>query len=229
MSIEATAAGVVTAAALEGDPQIEIENPEQHIATLNEHGKLKLQVRVQKNRGYVSADQNVDSSMGIGWIPVDSVHTPVRRVNYRMDAARLGRTTDYEKLTIDVWTNGTVSPEDAVASAASILQDHLGIFSGVMEAPVVAVEPEPEIDTEFEALLDKSLEELDISARSTNCLKNADIHTLRDLVRKTEREILETKNFGKRSLEELQELLERLELSFGMEVADPVTEGVASA
>jgi len=209
----------VTAAALEGDPQIEICDPDVHIATVNEEGHFKLQAQIRNGRGYVSADKNLDETMGIGWIPVDSVHSPVRRVNYRVEAARLGRTTDYERLVLEIWTNGTVSPEVALSRASMLLKDHLSIFIDAEES--IREEPQQGVSEELsglDALLEKSIDELDLSVRSANCLKNANIHTLRDLVRRSEREMLETKNFGKKSLEELQELLSRLGLAFGMDV-----------
>jgi DNA-directed RNA polymerase subunit alpha len=211
----------IKAGDLAGDPQIEIVDPDVHIATVNEEGRFKLQAQVKRGRGYVGADKNFDESMGIGWIPIDSAHSPVRRVNYRVESARLGRTTDYERLVLEVWTNGTIPPEESVSLAAMLLKDHLGIFidaeeslrddSGMGEGGEL---------TGVDALLSKSIDDLDLSVRSANCLKNANIHTLRDLVRRSEKDMLETKNFGKKSLEELQELLSRLGLRFGMDVPD---------
>lgn len=217
LSIDIAGPGVVTAGQLLGDSQIEIVDPSVHVATLNEEGRLKMQLKVAIGRGYVAAEKNFEESLGIGWMPVDSAHSPVRRVNYQIDAARLGRTTDYEKLTLEVWTNGTVSPQEAVSLAAVLLRDHLGIFvtaeGGLREESGAHREP-----TGLDGLLAKSIDELDLTVRSANCLKNANIHTLRDLVRRSEKEMLETKNFGKKSLEELQDLLTRLGLSFGMDL-----------
>jgi len=174
---------------------------------------------VQKGRGYVSAERNFDESMGIGWIPVDSAHSPVRRVNFRVEAARLGQTTDYERLILEVGTNGTVSPEEAVGLAAMLLKDHLVIFISAEDSlKDVGSERDGDELSSMDALLARSIDELDLSVRSANCLKNANIHTLRDLVRRSEKDMLETKNFGKKSLEELQELLSKLGLSFSMEV-----------
>lgn len=223
--------GKVTAAQMNEDPQIEIVDPSIHIATLNEEGKLKLQAQVKLGRGYVSADRNFDETMGIGWIPVDSAHSPVRRVNYRVEAARLGQTTDYERLILEVWTNGTVSPEEAVSLAAMLLKDHLGIF---IQSEESLRHDGGELGREelagLDALLAKNIDELDLSVRSANSLKNANIHTLRDLVRRTEKDMLETKNFGKKSLEEVQEVLEKLGLSLGMEVPDrPGSGGVGAS
>jgi DNA-directed RNA polymerase subunit alpha len=213
--------GEVTAGQLTQDPQVEIVDPDVHLATVNEGGNLKLQALVRKGRGYVSADRNFDETMGIGWVPIDSAHSPVRRVNYRVEAARLGQTTDYERLVLEVTTNGTVTPEEAVSRAAMLLKDHLTIF---IEAEESIHDTSRDDDSEelagMEALLAKGIDELDLSVRSANSLKNANIHTLRDLVRKSEKEMLETKNFGKKSLEEVQDVLGKLGLNFGMEVPE---------
>jgi DNA-directed RNA polymerase subunit alpha len=213
--------GEVTAGQLTQDPQVEIVDPDVHLATVNEGGNLKLQAHVRKGRGYVSADRNFDETMGIGWVPIDSAHSPVRRVNYRVEAARLGQTTDYERLVLEVTTNGTVTPEEAVSRAAMLLKDHLTIF---IEAEESIHDTSRDDDSEelagMEALLAKGIDELDLSVRSANSLKNANIHTLRDLVRKSEKEMLETKNFGKKSLEEVQDVLGKLGLNFGMEVPE---------
>jgi len=221
MSIDFDGAGKVTAAQMNEDAQIDIVDPSIHIATVNEEGKLKVQAQVKRGRGYVSADRNFDESMGIGWIPIDSAHSPVRRVNYRVEAARLGQTTDYERLILEVWTNGTVSPEEAVSLAAMLLKDHLGIF---IQSEESLRHDGSELGLEelagLDALLAKNIDELDLSVRSANSLKNANIHTLRDLVRRTEKDMLETKNFGKKSLEEVQEVLDKLGLSLGMEVPE---------
>ena len=221
MSIDFDGAGKVTAAQMSEDGQIDIIDPSIHIATVNEEGKLKLQAQVKRGRGYVAADRNFDEAMGIGWIPVDSAHSPVRRVNYRVEAARLGQTTDYERLILEVWTNGTVSPEEAVSLAAMLLKDHLGIF---IQSEESLRHDGGELGLEelagLDALLAKNIDELDLSVRSANSLKNANIHTLRDLVRRTEKDMLETKNFGKKSLEEVQEVLDKLGLSLGMEVPE---------
>ena len=219
LSIDVQGPGNVTAGQMAEDPQVEIHDQEVHVATLNEEGHLKLQAQLRKGRGYVAADRNFDEAMGIGWIPLDSAHSPVRRVNYRVEAARLGQTTDYERLILEVWTNGTISPEEAVSLAAMLLKDHLGIF---IQSEESLRHDGSELGREelagLDALLAKNIDELDLSVRSANSLKNANIHTLRDLVRRTEKDMLETKNFGKKSLEEVQEVLDKLGLSLGMEV-----------
>lgn len=206
----------VRAADLAGDPQIEICDPDVHVATVNEEGRLRLKVQISLGRGYVTAEKNIDESLGLGWIPVDSSHSPVKRVNYTVEAARLGRMTDYEKLTLEVWTNGTVTPEESVSLASTLLKDHLAIFIAAEESLRGEGSSSGQDLSELDAVLSKSLEEFDLSVRTANCLKNASIQTVRDLVSKSENEILEIKNFGKKSLEELQELLSRLGLSFGM-------------
>jgi DNA-directed RNA polymerase subunit alpha len=230
LSIDFEGTGKVSADQMSEDAQIEIVDPSIHIATVNEAGRLKLQAQVKRGRGYVSADRNFDESLGIGWIPVDSAHSPVRRVNYRVEAARLGQTTDYERLILEVWTNGTVSPEEAVSLAAMLLKDHLGIF---IQSEESLRHDGGELGREelagLDALLAKNIDELDLSVRSANSLKNANIHTLRDLVRRTEKDMLETKNFGKKSLEEVQEVLDKLGLSLGMEVPDRPSGGVGAS
>ncbi|MDX1630597.1 MAG: DNA-directed RNA polymerase subunit alpha [Thermoanaerobaculia bacterium] len=214
----------VTAGDFSSDPQVEIVDEDVHIATVNEEGHLKLQARVDWGRGYVSAEENFDESLGIGWIPVDSVHSPVKRVSYSVGKARLGRSTDYERLELEVRTNGTVSPQDAVSLAAQLLSEHLTLFM-VSEKRMPEIEEieEPEEPSELEKKLEKSIDELALSVRSINTLKNANIHTLRDLVTRTEREVLEAKGFGKKSMEELQEALDETELELGMDVEESVS------
>ena len=228
LTIDVNGPGTVTAGQMTEDPQIEIIDPAVHIATLNEEGRLKLQAQVKRGRGYVSADRNFDESMGIGWVPVDSAHSPVRRVNYRVEAARLGQTTDYERLILEVWTNGTVSPEQSVSLAATLLKDHLGIFIQSEEGLRHDGSEVSEELAGLDALLARQIDELDLSVRSANSLKNANIHTLRDLVRRSEKDMLETKNFGKKSLEEVQEVLDKLGLSLGMEVPERPGSGASA-
>ena len=209
--------GVVTAADFESDPDIEILDPTAHIATLSKEGSLKLEARLKRGRGYQVADRNADSDLPLGYIPIDSIHSPVRRVNYHVEGARVGQTTDYDKLVLEVWTNGAVSPQEAVSLAAELLGDHLRIFSA-FETRGEAIEEAmaPEVDPRLAEMLAKPIEELDLSVRSANCLKNANIRTLGDLVQRTEREMLSTKNFGRKSLDEIKDVLASLGLSFGM-------------
>jgi len=221
LSLDVKGPSEVKAAQFGADPQLEITDETASIATVNEEGHFKLQAKVGWGRGYVSAEKNFDETMGIGWIPIDSMHSPVRRVNYRIEAARLGRATDYERLVLEVWTNGTVSPEDAVSMAAQLLQEHLNIFMVTEKsAPALGVGTGVALSPEMEAILGKSVDELELSVRSVNTLKNANIHTVRDLVSKNERDMLEAKGFGRKSLEELQEALGRFGLSLGMDVGE---------
>jgi len=216
-------AGIVRAKDIEGDADVEILEPEAHIATVSDGGKLHMELRMKRGRGYVSADKNFDEDLGIGWIPVDSVHSPVKKVNYLVEAARLGQTTDYDKLTIDVWTNGSVTAQDAVSLAAKLIRDHLNIFinlEDVADQPAEAQADQPRTGALNENL-DKSVEELELSVRSYNCLKNANIRTIRELVQKTEAEMLKTKNFGRKSLNEIKEILHSMGLSLGMRVDQP--------
>jgi DNA-directed RNA polymerase subunit alpha len=215
--------GVVRAKDIEGDADLEILEPEAHIATVSEGGKLHMELRMKRGRGYVSADKNFDEDLGIGWIPIDSVHSPVKKVNYLVEAARLGQTTDYDKLTIDVWTNGSVTPRDSVSLAAKLVRDHLNIFINLEDAADQAAEAAAEMPRTgaLNENLDKSVEELELSVRSYNCLKNANIRTIRELVQKTEAEMLKTKNFGRKSLNEIKEILHSMGLSLGMRLDQP--------
>ena len=223
LTLRVTKPGEVRARDIEGDADVEILEPEAHIATVSDGGKLHMELRMKRGRGYVSADKNFDEDLGIGWIPVDSVHSPVKKVNYLVEAARLGQTTDYDKLTIDVWTNGSVTASDAVSLAAKLIRDHLNIFINVDDAADQAQEAQadqPRSGTSNENL-DKSVEELELSVRSYNCLKNANIRTIRELVQKTEAEMLRTKNFGRKSLNEIKEILHSMGLSLGMRIEQP--------
>jgi DNA-directed RNA polymerase subunit alpha len=215
--------GVVRAKDIEGDADVEILEPEAHIATVSEGGKLNMELRMKRGRGYVSADKNFDEDLGIGWIPIDSVHSPVKKVNYLVEAARLGQTTDYDKLTIDVWTNGSVTPRDAVSLAAKLVRDHLNIFINLEDTADQAAEAAADAPRAgaLNENLDKSVEELELSVRSYNCLKNANIRTIRELVQKTEAEMLKTKNFGRKSLNEIKEILHSMGLSLGMRLDQP--------
>jgi DNA-directed RNA polymerase subunit alpha len=219
LSLEVSGPRAVKAGDFTGDPQVEICDPDVHIASVNEEGKLKLQVEVARGRGYVSAENNFDETMGLGWIPVDSVHSPIKRVNYKVESERVGRATDYERLNLEVWTNGTMSPEEAVSMASTLMRDHLTIFIESEESMVEEISGgETEEISGIDAILGRTIDELDLSVRSANCLKNANIHSLRDLVRRSEKEMLETKNFGRKSLEEVREVLGSMGLRLGMDV-----------
>jgi DNA-directed RNA polymerase subunit alpha len=218
--LDAEQPGEVKSGNITPDPDIEILDPNVHIATIGEGGKLKIEMRIRNGRGYVQADENFEEDLPIGYIPLDSVHSPIKRVNYTVEAARLGQTTDYDKLVLDVWTNGCIIPQDAIAQAAKIVKDHMFIFINFEEQPE---EQEEEVDREAERMYDnlkRSVEELELSVRSYNCLKNADIKTIGQLVQKTEAEMLKTKNFGRKSLNEIKEILSEMGLAFGMKLSD---------
>jgi len=225
LTLEAKAKGIATADAFEDDAQVEILNPEAPISTLAEGGRLRLEATVAKGRGYVPADRNFDPEAPIGTIPLDSAHSPVRRVNYHVEAARVGQATDYDKLVLEVWTNGTITPRDAVGVAAVLLREHLAIFVNTETEDSGAIAGSDLPQSELDALLDTSVEELELSVRSANCLKNAGIRTLRELVQKTEKDMLETKNFGRKSLNEIKEILREKGLAFGMRLETPAARG----
>ena len=220
IQLQADQPGEVKSGDIAGDPDVEILDPNVHIATVGDGGKLDIEMLLKNGRGYVQADENFEEDLPIGYIPLDSVHSPIKRVNYEVEAARLGQTTDYDRLVLDVWTNGCVPPQDAVAQASKILKDHMMIFINFEEQPE---EQEEEVDRDAERMYDnlkRSVEELELSVRSYNCLKNADIKTIGELVQKTEGEMLKTKNFGRKSLNEIKEILSEMGLSFGMKLSD---------
>ncbi|NQW05428.1 MAG: DNA-directed RNA polymerase subunit alpha [Acidobacteria bacterium] len=220
--LRVTKPGEVRAKDIEVDADVEVLEPEAHIATISEGGKLEMELRIKRGRGYVSADKNFDEDLGIGWIPIDSVHSPIKKVNYVVEAARIGQTTDYDKLTLEVWSNGAVTPRDAVSLSAKLIRDHFTIFVGVEdvgESSFDASGDQP--SSSGNDHLDKSVEELELSVRSYNCLKNANIQTLRELVGRSEGEMLKTKNFGRKSLNEIKEILTTMGLSLGMRLDQP--------
>ncbi|PYQ03648.1 MAG: DNA-directed RNA polymerase subunit alpha [Acidobacteria bacterium] len=218
--LKTSSPGEVRAKDITPDPDVEILDPEAYIATLGQGSTLSVEMRVKQGRGYVSADKNFDEDLSIGWIPVDSVHSPIKKVNYFVENARVGQATDYEKLTLEVWTNGAVSPRDAVGLAAKLMKDHLTIFINIEEEDEVEEPAElPEHDREvWSEKLSKSVDEMELSVRSYNCLKNANIRTIGELVQKTEAEMLKTKNFGRKSLNEIKEILAGMGLSLGMKL-----------
>jgi DNA-directed RNA polymerase subunit alpha len=218
LTISKNGPGEVTAGDIQGDADVEILDPALHIATLSSGGSLNVEMRLKRGRGYVSADRNFDEDLSLGYIPIDSVHTPVKKVNYTVDAARLGQNTEYDKLTIDVWTDGSIKPDDAIGLAAKLIKDHMAIFINFEEDTEdysyqqAERAPLPRNDQ-----LDRSVDELELSVRSYNCLKNAGIKSIRDLVQRSEREMLATKNFGKKSLGEIRDILRGMGLDFGMQ------------
>ena len=215
--------GVVTSGMIQASQNVEVLDPDVHIATLGEDGELEIEIQLRNGRGFVTADRNIDEKLGMGWIPLDSNHSPILRVNYRVEPARVGHSTDYEKLTLQVWTNGTVDPKDAVSDAALILREHFMIFAREDEEIEVEEPGQAVLSTEnVNNMLGKSVEELELSVRANNCLRNANIATIGELVQKTEAELMKTKNFGKKSLQEIKDELARIGLSLGMRIEQEV-------
>ncbi len=203
--IDVVGEGEVLAKDIKVDPDIEIVNPDLHIATLSggADSKLFMELTISKGRGYVSADKNKKSDQSIGAIPIDSLYTPVRRVNFVVEDTRVGQTTDYDSLTLEVWTNGTIAPDDAVSLGSRILSEHLSLFINLSETAKnteIMVEKE---DNKKEKILELSIEELDLSVRSYNCLKRAGINSVEDLANKTEEDMMKVRNLGRKSLEEV--------------------------
>jgi len=212
----------VVAGDIETDADLEIINPEHHIATLEKDAELDMEMDVRLGRGYVPASEDLDRSKEIGVVPVDAVFSPIRKVNFSVEPARVGHATDFDKLILDVWTNGAIKPDDAIAYAAKILKDYMSIFINFEEE---VEEEEPVVDEKDETLrkcLQKSVEELELSVRSYNCLKKAEIKSIGELVQKTDSEMLRTKNFGRKSLNEIKELLTDMGLGLGMKIDQEV-------
>ncbi len=194
------------------DDEVEIMNPELHIATLNEDAHLQMQMTLDRGRGYVSADKNKSPSMPIGVIPIDSIFTPVKKVNYTVEDTRVGQITDYDKLTLEIWTNGTLKPEEAISHAARILTEHLSLFLSLTDQvmPVSMVQQEDEVK---DKVLEMTIEELDLSVRAYNCLKRAGINSVAELVQKNQEDMMKVRNLGRKSLEEVEQKLNALGLS----------------
>jgi DNA-directed RNA polymerase subunit alpha len=208
------------------DADLTVLNPDLHIATLDKEAVLDMEIVVKPGRGYVPAERNKEEGLPIGVIAVDSIYSPVKRVNFQVENARVGRVTDYDKLVLDIWTDGSIAPQDALSTAAGILREHVNIFINPEELgeakPAVRKEEEKR---ELNKNLFRSVNELELSVRAANCLKNANIKTIADLVQKTEAEMLKTKNFGKKSLNEIKEILTEMGLSLGTKLDMPVGDG----
>ena len=211
--IEASGEGVVTAGDIKADSDVEILNPEHHIATLGPDATLNMELTLSQGRGYVTADRNKNAQTVIGVIPVDSVYTPVRKVNYTVENTRVGDATDYDKLTLEVWTNGTISARDAVSLGARILLDHFTLFTDLSETMGSKSTVVEKAETQRDKVLELTIEELDLSVRSFNCLKRANINTVEDLISKTEDEMMKVRNLGRKSLEEVINKLAMMGLS----------------
>lgn len=218
LSISKKGAGQVLSSDIETDGDVEVLDGDIHIATLSTGGSLNIEMRLKKARGYVSAEFNNDEDLSVGYIPVDSVHTPIKKVNYTVDKTRQGSNTEFDKLVIEVWTDGSVKPDDSIGLAAKLIKDHMAIFINFEEEEEeykyedIARPPLMRND-----LLDKSVDELELSVRSYNCLKNADIGSIRELIKRSEKDMLHTKNFGKKSLTEIKDMLHGMGLDFGMD------------
>jgi len=210
--------GAVTAQDIETDGAVEILNPDQHIATLNKEAKLGMEMVVKMGKGYLSTETAKGGEQAIGEIPVDAIFSPVQKVNYVVTNARVGQITDYDKLTLEVWTDGSVTPEDAVAYAAKILKEQMQPFIHFQEEPEPLETEERDDEEKLNANLFRPVSELELSVRSANCLKNANITYIGELVQKTEAEMLKTKNFGRKSLNEIKGILEEMGLSLGMKL-----------
>ena len=210
--------GTMRAGDIQTTDGVDILNPEHSIATISRGGKLHMELLVQMGRGYVSAERNKTPNMSLGTIPIDALFSPIKKVNYTVTNARVGQQTDYDKLTLEVWTDGSVAPEDAVAFAAKILKDQLTIFINFEETAEPQSESVTDEQVKLNENLDKSVDELELSVRSANCLQNANIRFIGELVQKTEAEMLKTKNFGRKSLKEIKEILAEMGLSLGMKL-----------
>lgn len=221
LMLEAEGKGDVTAEDIQTDIDVEILNPDLHIASLDEGGQLRMEIHVDSGRGYVIAEQNKMPDQPIGVIPMDAMFTPVTRVNFQVENTRIGQRTDYDRLVLEIWTDASVGPRDALSTASQILRNHLQLFVSIDDQFIS--EPEEEVDEKFEEIkkmLQMNVEELELSVRSSNCLRAADIKTLADLVQKSETEMLKYRNFGRKSLTELSQILQEMDLSFGMDIEE---------
>lgn len=212
LEIDAQGEGVITAADLMHDSDVEVLNPDLHIATLSKGAQFQMKITANRGRGYLPAEGNNSDDLSIGVVPVDSMYTPVTRVNFQVENTRVGQITNFDKLTLDVWTNGSTRPEEAVSLGAKILTEHLNIFVGLTDqAQHAEIMVEKEEDQK-EKVLEMTIEELDLSVRSYNCLKRAGINTVQELTQKSEEDMMKVRNLGRKSLEEVQEKLEELSL-----------------
>jgi len=218
LRIEAEGPREIKAGDIIADPQVEILNPGHHILTISEGGRVRMEMTARRGRGYVPAEKNKVPGQPIGTIPVDALFSPIRKVNYQVTNARVGQQTDYDKLTLEVWTDGSVAPADGVAYAAKIVKEQLSIFINFDETEEPVLEAAPVEEAALNENLFRSVDELELSVRSANCLQNANIKTIGDLVQKTEAEMLKTKNFGRKSLKEIKEILAEMGLSLGMKL-----------
>src|SRR5271157_414397 len=218
LHLEAAGEREVKAGDIKSDGMVEILNPENHIASLSGDGQLSLEMTVKGGKGFVPAEANKEEDQPIGYIPLDASFSPIRKVNYTVTQSRVGQRTDYDKLVLEVWTDGSVMPEDSVALGSKILKDQLSVFLNFVEEPEPVETHKEEERTEFNPNLYRSVDELELSVRSANCLQNANIKYIYELVQKTEAEMLKTKNFGRKSLNEIKDILMEMGLSLGMKL-----------
>jgi len=218
LRIEADGPREIKAGDIQADGQVEVLNPGHHLFTISEGGRVRMELTARRGRGYVPAEKNKVAGSPIGTIPIDALFSPIRKVNYQVTNARVGQQTDYDRLSLEVWTDGSVAPNDAVAFAAKIVREQLAIFINFDEAEEPAEEVKPVEEQKLNENLFRSVDELELSVRSANCLQNANIKTIGDLVLKTEAEMLKTKNFGRKSLKEIKEILAEMGLSLGMKL-----------
>ncbi|MGB8933005.1 MAG: DNA-directed RNA polymerase subunit alpha [Anaeromyxobacteraceae bacterium] len=216
--IEADGPREIKAGDIITDGQVEVLNPGHHVLTISDGGKVRMEMTARRGRGYVPAERNKAPGAPIGTIPVDALFSPISKVNYQVTNARVGQQTDFDKLSLEVWTDGSVAPADAVAFAAKIVKEQLGIFINFDEAEEAVEEVKPVEEQKLNENLFRSVDELELSVRSANCLANANIKSIGDLVQKTEAEMLKTKNFGRKSLKEIKEILAEMGLSLGMKL-----------
>lgn len=221
MYIDTKKVGPITGKDIQADETIEIVNPDLVICTLTKEIPFKMEMEIGRGRGYLPAERNKQDGSPIGMVPVDSVFAPVNKVNFSVENTRVGQSTEYDKLTLEIWTNGAMSPEEALLYASNILQRHLDIFVNYGELPVEEEEEEEE-DNQFKDLVSKPISELELSVRSANCLEAANIKTIGDLVMKSEAEMLKYKNFGKKSLSEITAIISGMGLSLGMNIQDKI-------
>ncbi|HUU51825.1 MAG TPA: DNA-directed RNA polymerase subunit alpha [Candidatus Heimdallarchaeota archaeon] len=232
MTLKKKGPAEVNASYIEHDSDIEILNEEIHIASLDKDGNLDIEMIVENNRGYIPADLNYNEDLSVDFIPLDSSHSPILKVNYRVAPARVGKRIDYEKLTLEVWTTGAKTPQDALAQAAKILRSHLIIFLNIVDEPAELESAPAKKEIPYFSQIDilsKSIDHLELSVRSNNCLRSAGIEKIYKLVQKTEDELLKTKNFGRKSLTEIKETLQELGLGLNLELQPKLVEKIEGA
>lgn len=221
MTLKKEGPAEIKASDIEHDSDIEILNPDVHVASLDKDGKLDIEMIVRNNRGYIPADQNFDENLSVDFIPIDSSHSPVKKVNYRVEPARVGKRIEYENLTMEIWTTGAITPQEALSQAAKLLRDHLIIFLNIVDEPLRIERAPAKKEIPYLSQLDvlsKTIDHLELSVRSNNCLRAAGIEKIYELVQKTEDELLKTKNFGRKSLAEIKETLQELGLGLNLDL-----------